>query len=115
MNQVVRGPSCWLWLSLFTPRLATVASRLAWRSLLRTYFLQQWFNLSDPGMEEGSMSRLCCGALPEWIWVWPRRRTKRRSFASAICLSSAICAARCWTRWNLYLESKGIRISTGTS
>jgi len=60
------------------------------------------------------MSRLCCSALPGWIWAWPPRQMKPRSCASATCLNSTICAARMLDTVNRYLETKGIRISTGT-
>jgi IS5 family transposase len=50
--------------------------------MLRTYFLQQWFNLSDPGWRRPSMTRRRYAALPEWIWVWRPRLTRPRSCAS---------------------------------
>lgn len=56
--------------------------------MLRVYFLQQWFNLSDPGVEEA-------------LYESPAlrlRRTRRPSFVSAIFLNNTICAARFWTR-----------------
>ena len=31
--------------------------------MLRVYFLQQWFNLSDPGWKKPSMTRCRCAAL----------------------------------------------------
>ena len=57
-------------------------------------------------------SRRCCGDLRGWTWVGLRRRTRRR------CASSAICWRH--TNWamleavNRHLDSKGIRIATGT-
>jgi len=39
--------------------------------MLRTYFLQQWFSHLTRGWRKPSMSRLCCGALPESIWAGP--------------------------------------------
>ena len=62
--------------------------------MLRTYFLQQWFNLSDPAWKRHSMSRRFCAALPESISASPPRPTRPRSFAFATCLNSTICAAR---------------------
>jgi len=35
--------------------------------MLRTYFLQQWFNLSDPAWERHSKTLRPFAALPEWI------------------------------------------------
>jgi hypothetical protein len=77
--------------------------------MLRTYFLQQWFGLSDPGMEEAfyesAVLRRFAGVdLPPHGrrpvrggpgWAEPRRRTRRRFFAFATCWSSTICAAKC--------------------
>jgi IS5 family transposase len=47
--------------------------------MLRVYFLQQWFALSDPGVEDALSNRRCRGALPASIWAAPRRRTRLRS------------------------------------
>src|ERR1017187_7742767 len=48
------GLSCWRWLSLFTPRRAMAGSQWVWRSCCGPIRRggQQWFSLSDPGMEE---------------------------------------------------------------
>jgi IS5 family transposase len=46
--------------------------------MLRTYFVQQWFNLSDPVVEEALYESAA------------RRQTKRPSAASAICWKSTI-------------------------
>jgi hypothetical protein len=62
--------------------------------MLRTYFLQQWFNLSTCltlGWKRRSMSPPFCAVSPEWIWVEPRRRMRRRFFVFAIFWKS--------TRW----------------
>jgi hypothetical protein len=78
--------------------------------MLRTYFLQQWFNLSDPGMEEAFyespvLRRFAGVDLPPHGrrpvrggpgWARPRRRMRRRSFVSATCSKSTIWAARYW-------------------
>src|SRR6266446_5753204 len=47
--------------------------------MLRVYFLQQWFNLSDPGAEARCMNRRCCGTLWESIWGARRCRTRAPS------------------------------------
>jgi hypothetical protein len=54
--------------------------------MLRIYFLQQWFNLSDPGMEEAFYESPVL-----------RRRTRPPSFASTTCSKGTIYAVRCWT------------------
>src|SRR3984957_20689085 len=43
--------------------------------MLRIYFLQQWFNLSDPGWKKRSMIRRRCGDLWTSIWGESRCRT----------------------------------------
>ena len=57
--------------------------------MLRIYFMQQWFNLSDPAMEDtlvrlGVDAPLCRGS----SWWRMRSRMRRRSCASATCWSS---------------------------
>ena len=66
--------------------------------MLRTYFLQQWFGLSDPGMEEAFYESAVLQRFAGWIWGWPQRPMKPRSSASATFSNSTIYAARCWTR-----------------
>jgi IS5 family transposase len=114
MNQVVPWSEFWRWLSLFTPRLATAASRLVWRLCFGPTFCSSGSACLTRAWKKPSMSRPCCAASPEWILALPRRRTRRRSCVSATCLRSTICAARCWMTVNHYLETKGIRITTGT-
>src|SRR3982074_2620186 len=36
--------------------------------MLRTYFLQQWFNLSDPGVEEALYESPGLGRFVGWPW-----------------------------------------------
>jgi len=59
--------------------------------MLRLYFLQQWFNLSDPAVEE---------ALYDWVVmrrasIWGRSRIRPRYASSAICWRSITWVARC--------------------
>ncbi|MFZ0770646.1 MAG: IS5 family transposase [Candidatus Sulfotelmatobacter sp.] len=82
--------------------------------MLRTYFLQQWFNLSDPGMEEAfyesPVLRRFAGvdlgraAAPDETTI-----LRFRHLLEAHDLCGQMLDAV-----NLYLASKGIRISTGT-
>jgi IS5 family transposase len=53
--------------------------------MLRIYFLQQWFNLSDPGVEEVLYDSAGCGSLWASIWGGNRCRTRPRCASSAIC------------------------------
>ncbi len=44
--------------------------------MLRIYFLQHWFNLSNPVQRMRSTSRLCCAALLVLIWAVRQRPTR---------------------------------------
>src|SRR5256886_10041946 len=82
--------------------------------MLRIYFLQQWFNLSDPGVEEGlydsSVMRgfvdidLGCEAVPDETTVWKFRHLLEQHGLGEQILGSV----------NLHLQAKGVRITTGT-
>jgi len=56
--------------------------------MLRMYFLQQWFNLSDPAVEEALYESCRCVALWTSIWVASRCRMRRRCASSATYWSS---------------------------
>ena len=66
--------------------------------MLRTYFLQQWFNLSDPGMEEAFYDSLALRRFAGVTLAWPPRPMSPPSCASANCWSSTSYAERCSTR-----------------
>jgi IS5 family transposase len=82
--------------------------------MLRTYFLQQWFSLSDPGMEEAFYDSaplrrfagvdLGIAAAPDETTILRFRHILEQHELCGQILDTV----------NLYLESKGIRISTGT-
>jgi len=82
--------------------------------MLRTYFLQQWFNLSDPGMEEAfydSPALRRFAGVDLGVAAAPDETTILRF--RHILEQHELCGQMLDTV-NLYLESKGIRISTGT-
>ena len=82
--------------------------------MLRTYFLQQWFNLSDPGMEEAfydSAALRRFAGVDLGIAAAPDETTILRF--RHLLEQHELCGKMLDTV-NLYLESKGIRISTGT-
>jgi IS5 family transposase len=82
--------------------------------MLRTYFLQQWFNLSDPGIEEAfydSAPLRRFAGVDLGIAAAPDETTILRF--RHILEQHELCGQMLDTV-NLYLESKGIRISTGT-
>lgn len=82
--------------------------------MLRTYFLQQWFSLSDPGMEEAFYESpvlrrfagvdLGVAAAPDETTILRFRHLLERHDLCGEMLEAV----------NGYLESKGIRITTGT-
>ena len=53
--------------------------------MLRTYFMQRWFNLSDPRVEEAFANGPRCVGLRAWTLAWLRHRMKP-------CCASAICS-----------------------
>ena len=65
------------------------------KRMLRIDFLQQWFNLSDPGIEERPTTRSPCAASQASTWAGSRRRTRPRSASSAICSNTTSWASRC--------------------
>jgi IS5 family transposase len=82
--------------------------------MLRTYFLQQWFSLSDPGMEEAFYESpvlrrfagvdLGMAAAPDETTILRFRHLLEQHDLGGEMLMTV----------NRYLETKGIRISTGT-
>ena len=82
--------------------------------MLRTYFMQQWFNLSDPGVEEAfyesaTLRRfagvdLGVAPAPDETTVLRFRHLLEKHDLCGAMLDAV----------NLYLEAKGIRIATGT-
>ncbi len=82
--------------------------------MLRIYFLQHWFNLSDPAAEEAlydspALRRfagvdLGCAAAPDETTILNFRHLLERHDLCGAMLDAV----------NLYLEARGIRIGTGT-
>ena len=82
--------------------------------MLRTYFMQQWFNLSDPGVEEAfyesaTLRRfagvdLGVAPAPDETTVLRFRHLLEKHDLGGAMLDAV----------NLYLAAKGIRIETGT-
>src|SRR5437870_7400886 len=82
--------------------------------MLRIYFLQQWFNLSDPGVEEALYDSavmrsfvgidLGCEPVPDETTVCKFRHLLEKHKVGGTMLMKV----------NLYLQSQGVRITTGT-
>jgi IS5 family transposase len=82
--------------------------------MLRTYFMQQWFNLSDPGVEEAfyeSATLRRFAGVDLGVAPAPDETTvlRFRHLLEQYDLCGAMLDAV-----NLHLEAKGIRIATGT-
>jgi len=82
--------------------------------MLRTYFMQQWFNLSDPGVEEAfyeSATLRRFAGVDLGVAPAPDETTvlRFRHLLEQYDLCGAMLEAV-----NLHLEAKGIRIATGT-
>src|SRR5215472_5754834 len=82
--------------------------------MLRIYFLQQWFNLSDPAVEDAlydslSMQRfvgidLGCEPVPDETTVCRFRHL----------LEEHDLGGGCSTRWQRHLAAMGLKVATGT-
>src|SRR6266446_1961739 len=82
--------------------------------MLRTYFVQQWFNLSDPGVEEAlyesaALRRfvgvdLGIAPAPDETTICRFRHLLEKHDLGGLMLEAV----------NVHLESRGIRITTGT-
>jgi transposase, IS5 family len=82
--------------------------------MLRVYFLQQWFNLSDPGAEDALYES---PALRRFVGVDLGRAAapdETTILRFRHLLEQHELCGKILDTVNLYLESKGIRISTGT-
>ena len=66
--------------------------------MLRIYFLQQWFNLSDPAAEEALYDSAVLRQSRGLTWGRSRCRTRPRSATSATCWRSTIWEKRYWAR-----------------
>ena len=114
MEQVVPWPELLALVEPHYPRAGNGRQPVGLAIMLRTYFLQQWFTLSDPGMEEAfydspALRRfagvdLGIAAAPDETTILRFRHLLEQHELCGKMLDTV----------NLYLESKGIRISTGT-
>ena len=114
MEQVVPWSELFALLEPHYPKAGNGRQPVGLAIMLRTYFLQQWFNLSDPGMEEAfydsSALRRFAGvdlgvaAAPDETTILRFRHLLEKHELCGQMLDTV----------NLYLDGKGIRISTGT-
>jgi IS5 family transposase len=114
MNQVVPWSELLALVEPFYPKAGNGRQPVGLGIMLRTYFLQQWFSLSDPGMEEAFYESpvlrrfagvdLGMAAAPDETTILRFRHLLEQHDLGGEMLMTV----------NRYLETKGIRISTGT-
>jgi IS5 family transposase len=114
MNQVVPWSELLALVEPFYPKAGNGRQPVGLAIMLRTYFLQQWFSLSDPGMEEAFYESpvlrrfagvdLGVAAAPDETTILRFRHLLEQHDLGGEMLMTV----------NRYLETKGIRISTGT-
>src|SRR5271157_6282938 len=114
MNQVVPWAELLALVEPAYPKAGNGRQPVGLAIMLRTYFLQQWFNLSDPGMEESFYESpvlrrfagvdLGAAAAPDETTILRFRH---------LLEEHDLCGEMLMTV-NRYPETKGIRISTGT-
>lgn len=114
MNQVVPWSELLALVEPFYPKAGNGRQPVGLAIMLRTYFLQQWFSLSDPGMEEAfyeSPALRRFAGVDLGVAAAPDETTILRF--RHLLEAHDLCGEMLMTV-NRYLETKGIRISTGT-
>jgi hypothetical protein len=114
MEQVVPWAELLALVAPYYPKTDNGRQPVGLEIMLRTYFLQQWFNLSDPGMEEAfyesPVLRRFAGvdlgraAAPDETTILRFRHLLEEHDLGGEMLVTV----------NQYLEARGIRITTGT-
>jgi IS5 family transposase len=114
MKQVVPWSELLALVEPFCPKAGNGRQPVGLAIMLRTYFLQQWFGLSDPGMEEAFYESpvlrhfagvdLGVAAAPDETTILRFRHLLEQHDLCGQMLDTV----------NLYLATKGIRITTGT-
>ena len=114
MEQVVRWAELCAGIDAYNPKAGNGRPRVGVERMLRIYFLQQWFNLSDPGEEEALydsvVMRQFAGIdlgqepVPDETTVCKFRHLLEEHALGGEILQTV----------NLYLESRGVKITRGT-
>ena len=97
----------------FYPKRETGRPPVGLERMLRIYFLQQWFNLSDPAVEEALYDSPAMRAFVGIDLGRERCRTKPPCAASATCWRSMIWAGGC-SRKSAASGREGLKVATGT-
>jgi IS5 family transposase len=98
----------------FYPKAGNGRPPVGLERMLRMYFLQQWFNLSDPAVEEALYDSL---AMRHFVAIDLGREPVPDE--TTMCkfrhlLERHGLGAKIFARVNVYLESRGVKIGTGT-
>lgn len=90
MNRIVPWATLVAWIAPYGPKAGPQSGHLAFAvdGLLRIHFLQQWFNLSDPAMEEALYDTALFRAFAELVWATTGCQTRRQSCAFATYLKN---------------------------
>src|ERR1035441_9199355 len=114
MEQVVPWAELCALIEPFYPKAGNGRPPVGVERMLRVYFLQQWFNLSDPAVEEALYDSavmrgfvgidLGCEPVPDETTVCKFRHLLEEHRLGGQMLEAG----------NLHLQSKGVRITTGT-
>ena len=114
MEQVVPWAKLCALIEPHYPKPGTGGRPVGVERMLRIYFLQQWFNLSDPAVEEALYDS---AVMRQFVGIdlgRSRCRTRPRCASSGICWKSTDLGEKILGTVNLYLQAKGVRITTGT-
>src|ERR1700758_5765779 len=114
MERIVAWSALWARIAPFYPQPGNGRPPIGVERMLRIYFLQQWFNLSDPAVEEAlydsAVMRQFAGIdlgrepVPDETTVCKFRHLLEEHNLGGEMLEAV----------NLHLQEKGVRITTGT-
>src|ERR1700758_4125515 len=114
MERIVAWSALWARIAPFYPQPGNGRPPIGVERMLRIYFLQQWFNLADPAVEEAlydsatlrQFAGIDLGAepVPDETTVCKFRHLLEENHLGEETLGTV----------NLHLQAKGVRITTGT-
>src|SRR5215469_3033224 len=115
MEQVVPWKKLCRLIEPYYPKAGNVRRPVGLERMLRIYFLQQWFNLSDPGVEDGLYES---PVMRQFVGIDLGQEPAPDE--TTVCkfrhlLEEHNLGGEMRQTVNLHLESKGIRISQGTT
>jgi len=114
MNVLIPWPELCALVEPYYPKAGQGRPPVGVERMLRMYFLQQWFNLSDPGVEEAVYDSI---VLRQFVGIDLGREPVPDE--TTVCkfrhlLEEHNLGERILGTVNLHLQSKGVRITTGT-